>query len=147
MQLADQPGHSQEQGHRTRRKRRERDRRRQKDDKTHLAGVAAVPGRAAAPVDLRRRALPHRALHSFKHLLASAVSLPLLLQGLAAVEVVRHQHGRAASVAARRLAAAAVLRRLVATRARYGVCALGQVRRLAGRTVSPLGAAPAVQAR
>ena len=46
-----------------------------------------------------------------------------------------------------RLAAAAALRRLLATRARHGVRALGQVRRLAGRTVSPVGAAPAVQAR
>ena len=88
---------------------------------TYLAVVAAVPGTAGALVDRGRIALLHRPLHRRQNLSVSW----LCSQGLAAVEVVRYQYSRAPMVAARRLATAAVLRRLVAALARHIVRTAG----------------------
>ena len=109
----------------------------------YLAVVAAVPDTAGALEDWGRIALLHRRLHRRQNLSASR----LCSQGLPAVEVVRHQHCRAPRVAACRLAAATVLRWLVAALVRHIARTVGQVRRLARRAVPPVCAGPAVQAR
>jgi hypothetical protein len=108
-----------------------------------LAIVAAVPGSASALIDRGRVTLLHRPLHRRENLSVSR----FCSQGFAAVEVVRHQHSRAPGVAARRLTAAAVLRRLIAALVRHSVRTVGQVGRLACPAVTPLCAGPAVQAR
>ena len=82
--------------------------------------------------------LLHHPLHRRQNLSTSQ----LCPQGLPAVEVVRHQYSRAPRVAARRLAAAAILRRLIAALACHSVRTVGQVRRLARRALPPRAQVP-----